>query len=124
MEVLLPKNSKIPLSMTKYFTTYTDDQEGITVEVYEGEHEIAKDNTHICYFNFVLPKHQRGPAGAIQHPVTLLMNRNGVLQVRAGVHHELNEEPLNFKWMVLLCIYIVFLFGVYVVGRIYLRPDN
>ena len=49
----------IPLSVTKQFHTYEADQRGITVEIYEGEDPIAKNNHHVGYFNFVVPRSLR-----------------------------------------------------------------
>ena len=36
MEVLIPKNSRIPVSVTKYFDTAIDDQAGFTIEVLQN----------------------------------------------------------------------------------------
>ena len=116
MEVLLPKNSKLPVSKTKYFETFDQDQQVITVEVYEGEDPIAKNNTQICYFNFILPKDQDN-----LHPVTLVMNENGVLQVQGGVHHDLTPlQPMSNRALYLLVLYLVLLMVLYLLCKVYL----
>ncbi|OQR98297.1 hsp70, partial [Thraustotheca clavata] len=122
MEVLIPKNSRIPIAATKYFDTYEDNQKGITIEVFEGEKEIARDNTYLTYFNFFLPKNRIGKAGEFQHPVTISMNQNGLLQVKAGIFHDSNESEnaeLSTKTMAILIVYLVFLGLVYVFVRVY-----
>uniref|UniRef100_M4B6F6 Uncharacterized protein n=1 Tax=Hyaloperonospora arabidopsidis (strain Emoy2) TaxID=559515 RepID=M4B6F6_HYAAE len=111
MEVILPKNARIPTTMTKYFQTYEDNQRGLTVEVYEGENKIAKECDHICYFNFVLPRDKIGKAGEFAHPVTFTMNANGILQVRAGLYHDdLKEAPMPKTAVFLMVAYALALF--------------
>ncbi|KAF0691648.1 Aste57867_17178 [Aphanomyces stellatus] len=126
MEVLIPKNSRIPVAVTKYFDTFEDNQRGITIEVFEGEASVARDNAYLTYFNFTLPRNKVGKAGEFQHPVTLSMNANGVLQVRAGVQHEANEtdEALSTKWIFILSVYMAFMAGIYVFVRIYFADDR
>lgn len=124
METIIPKNSRIPVSLTKYFQTFEDNQRGLTVEVYEGEHEIAKENDHICYFNFVLPRDKVGKAGEFAHPVTFTMNASGVLQVQAGIHHDSEEKPMSKAAIYLMITYIVALFAFYVFFRIYFAPER
>ena len=125
MEVILPKNARIPTSVTKYFQTYEDNQRGLTVEVYEGENEVAKECDHICYFNFALPRDKIGKAGEFAHPVTFTMNANGILQVKAGLHHDDHEEAPMSKTAVYLMIgYALALFGLYVFFRIYFTEER
>ncbi|ETO61502.1 hypothetical protein F444_20504 [Phytophthora nicotianae P1976] len=124
MEVILPRNARIPTTVTKYFQTYEDDQRGLTVEVYEGEKEIAKENDHICYFNFALPRDKIGKAGEFAHPVTFTMNASGILQVQAGVHHDSEEAPMSKAAIFLMGAYILALFGFYVFFRIYFSDER
>ncbi|RLN47238.1 hypothetical protein BBJ29_004870 [Phytophthora kernoviae] len=119
MEVILPRNARIPTTVTKHFQTFEDDQRGLTVEVYEGENEIAKENDHISYFNFALPRDKIGKAGEFAHPVTFTMNASGILQVQAGVHHDSEEAPMSKAAVFLMAGYIVALAGFYVFFRIY-----
>ncbi|CAK4636170.1 hypothetical protein LEN26_010366 [Aphanomyces euteiches] len=124
MEVLIPKNSRIPIAVTKYFDTFEDNQRGITVEVFEGEAPIARDNTYLTYFNFTLPRNKVGKAGEFQHPVTLSMNANGVLQVKAGAQHDDNDNEASNKWIFVLSAYMAFLAAVYIFARLYFADDR
>ncbi|KAJ0401486.1 hypothetical protein ATCC90586_010463 [Pythium insidiosum] len=124
MEVLLPKNSRIPVTVTKYFETFEDDQPGLSIDVYEGEHEVAKENDHICLFNFAIPRDKIAKAGAVAHPVTFTMNASGVLQVQAGIHHDSEEAPMSTTALVLMALYIAALFALYVFSRIYFASDR
>ncbi|KAG7402214.1 hypothetical protein PHYBOEH_003473 [Phytophthora boehmeriae] len=124
MEIILPRNARIPTSVTKYFQTFEDDQRGLTVEVYEGENEIAKENDHISYFNFALPRDKIGKAGEFAHPVTFTMNASGILQVQAGVHHDSEEAPMSKAAVFLMAGYIAALAGFYVFFRIYFADER
>ncbi|KAF4324440.1 hypothetical protein BBO99_00000191 [Phytophthora kernoviae] len=124
MEVILPRNARIPTTVTKHFQTFEDDQRGLTVEVYEGENEIAKENDHISYFNFALPRDKIGKAGEFAHPVTFTMNASGILQVQAGVHHDSEEAPMSKAAVFLMAGYIVALAGFYVFFRIYFADER
>ncbi|CAI5729652.1 unnamed protein product [Peronospora destructor] len=124
MEVILPRNARIPTTVTKYFQTYEDNQRGLTVEVYEGEKEIAKENDHICYFNFAIPRNKIGKAGEFAHPVTFTMNASGILQVQAGVHHDSEEAPMSKAAIFLMTGYIFALFAFYVFFRIFFTEER
>ncbi|KAL4172506.1 hypothetical protein KRP22_007670 [Phytophthora ramorum] len=124
MEVILPRNARIPTTVTKNFQTFEDDQRGLTVEVYEGEKDIAKENDHICYFNFALPRDKIGKAGEFAHPVTFTMNASGILQVQAGVHHDSEETPMSKTAIFLMAGYIIALFGFYVFFRLFFADER
>ncbi|OQR91707.1 hsp70-like protein [Achlya hypogyna] len=128
MEVLIPKNSRIPVSMTKYFDTAEDGQRGFTIEVFEGEEPVARDNTYLTFFDFVLPRARIGKAGEHQHPVTISMNQNGLLQVKAGILHDSavddEDDSASRQSFVVLCTYVVFLMLVYVFVRIYFADQR
>nr|CCA22305.1 hsp70like protein putative [Albugo laibachii Nc14] len=124
MEVILPKNSQIPAQVTKYFQTFEDDQRGISVDVYEGEHPIARENEHICRFDFPIPTSKIDTAGRIFHPVTFRMNENGVLHVTAGIHHPSEEAPMSKSAIALMILYAVCLLVLYVTLRIYFASER
>src|SRR5690606_20606560 len=42
--VMIPKNTPIPVKTTRTFPNITDEDEKITLSIYEGEQEIAKNN--------------------------------------------------------------------------------
>jgi L1 cell adhesion molecule like protein len=125
-EVLLPRNSSIPAEVTKHFHTFEQDQRGITVEIFEGEDPVARNNQHVGYFNFVVPKHLQGRSSkdseeAEHLPVTFALSAAGTLQVRAGTKHESVPEEYNdgLASFVPLISYCVLLFALYVFCRIY-----
>ena len=61
MEIILPRGSKYPTSVTKYFHNYYDDQITFDIKVYEGENEYCKDNEFLGKFSLKnLPKMKKG----------------------------------------------------------------
>jgi len=47
MDVLLPRNSKIPTKTSRQYTTQKDAQSGINISVYQGERDLVKDNRQL-----------------------------------------------------------------------------
>eukprot|EP00918_Siedleckia_nematoides_P018867 GHVU01040306.1.p1 GENE.GHVU01040306.1~~GHVU01040306.1.p1 ORF type:complete len:635 (+),score=122.64 GHVU01040306.1:398-2302(+) len=81
MTKLVERNSKIPAKMTKSFTTHADNQPGVTVQVYEGERAMTKDNNLLGTFdlNGIPP----APRGVPQIDVSFDLDANGILHVSA-----------------------------------------
>jgi molecular chaperone HscA len=44
MDVLLPRNAKIPTKAGRQYTTQKDGQTGMVISVYQGERDLVKDN--------------------------------------------------------------------------------
>ena len=81
MSVVIPKGTKIPVTITKGYQTAHDYQEEIEIGVYEGENYFVKDNHLLGIFNLVeLPKKL---AGEVEDDVTFSIDENGILTVSA-----------------------------------------
>ena len=81
MSVIIPKNTKIPVSKTGNYQTAHDYQEFINIEVYEGENTYVKDNNLLGNFKLVdIPKKL---AGEVKDDVTFYIDENGILTVTA-----------------------------------------
>jgi L1 cell adhesion molecule like protein len=80
MSVVIPKNTTIPVKKTRTYLTSKDNQQSVSITVYEGERTRSSDNNHLGSFIFSgLPNAPRG------HPfdVCFAIDENGILTVSA-----------------------------------------
>src|ERR671912_388399 len=81
MTVLIPRNTTIPSSKTETFSTASDNQPAVTINVLQGEREFARDNRLLGTFNLTdLPP---APRGVPQIEVSFNIDVNGILAVSA-----------------------------------------
>ncbi len=96
MDVLIPRNSKIPVKAGRQYTTQKDGQSGMRISVYQGERDLVQDNRKLAEFN--LSGIPAMPAGLPKVEVNFLIDADGILKVtaaelRSGVATSIDVKP-------------------------------
>jgi molecular chaperone HscA len=96
MDVLIPRNAKIPTRATRQYTTQVDGQPGMRISVFQGERDLVADNRKLAEFN--LKGIPGMPAGLPKVEVSFMINADGILTVdakelRSGVEQSIEVKP-------------------------------
>ncbi len=96
MDVLIPRNSKIPTRVSRHYTTQKDGQSGIVISVFQGERDLVRDNRKLA--SFILEGIPAMPAGLPKVEISFLINADGILlvnakELRSGMEQSIEVKP-------------------------------
>ena len=95
MDVMIPRNSKIPNKASRQYTTHKDGQSGMKISVFQGERDMVNDNRKLAEFNLTgIPGM---PAGLPKVEVSFLINADGILVVKAKELRSGVEQTIEVK---------------------------
>lgn len=89
MNVLIPRNSVIPIKKKRKYTTDSDYETSIDVKVFEGERKMTKDNFKVGEFE--LTGIESAPRGIAQIEITFAVDVNGIINV-SGIDLKNNDN--------------------------------
>ncbi|QFQ32747.1 Fe-S protein assembly chaperone HscA [Buchnera aphidicola (Aphis fabae)] len=99
MEKIIFRNSHIPISKTKEFTTSKDNQTGIVIHIVQGERELVKHC--ISLSRFVLKNISSGKAGTVRILVTFQIDTNGLISITAFEKNSRKEKTIKIDYSLL-----------------------
>jgi len=96
MDVIIPRNSKVPTKAGRQYTTSIDGQVNMKIAVYQGERDLIKENRKLAEFD--LKGIPAMPAGLPKVDINFLLNADGILKIqavelRSGVKQEVEVKP-------------------------------
>ncbi len=96
VDVVIPRNTTIPVRKTKVYTTAVDNQPAVTIHVVQWERPMARDNKSLWMFNleWIPPM----PRGVPQIEVTFDIDANWILHVSAREKSTGKEQKVTIQW--------------------------
>ncbi|WP_395463456.1 Hsp70 family protein [Wolbachia endosymbiont of Cantharis cryptica] len=95
VEKIIPRNTPLPVSETKEFTTYIDGQTAMKIHVCQGEREMIEDNKSLAQFELkgIPPL----PAGSARIEIEFTVNVDGILTVTAREKTTRTEQTVEIN---------------------------
>ena len=96
MDVIIPRNAKVPTKAGRQYTTSIDGQINMKISVYQGERDLVGENRKLAEFD--LKGIPAMPAGFPKVDINFKLNADGILTVeavelRSGVKQEVEVKP-------------------------------
>ncbi len=95
MDVIIPRNSKIPSKAGRQYTTSVDGQKNLKVSVYQGERDLVEHNRKLG--EFILKNIPPMPAGLPKIDIQFILDADGILKVKASELRSATEQSIAIK---------------------------
>jgi len=95
MDVIVPRNSKLPIKAGRNYTTSVDGQKNLKVSVFQGERDMVADNRKLG--EFVLKDIPPMPAGIPKISIHFIIDADGILRVKAMEERSNTETEIEIK---------------------------
>ncbi|MBX2892390.1 MAG: molecular chaperone DnaK [Saprospiraceae bacterium] len=95
MDVIIPRNSKIPTKAGRQYTTSVDGQKNLKISVYQGERDLVEHNRKLG--EFILKGIPPMPAGLPKIDIQFILNADGILFVRARELRSNLEQHIEIR---------------------------
>ncbi len=96
MDVIIPRNTKVPCGYARQYTTSVDGQKNLKIGVFQGERDLVANNRKLA--EFILSDIPPMPAGIPKLEIRFQLNADGILQVtakelRSGTSQSIMVKP-------------------------------
>jgi len=95
MDVIIPRNSKVPTRVGRKYTTSVDGQRNLKISVFQGERDLVSNNRKLG--EFILKDIPPMPAGLPKIEIQFLLNADGILRVRAVEERSQVEQEIEVR---------------------------
>ena len=95
MDVIIPRNSKVPTRAARQYTTSVDGQKNLKVAVFQGERDLVKDNRKLG--EFILKDIPPMPAGIPKIEISFMLDADGILIVKAKELRSNTEQEIEIR---------------------------
>lgn len=95
MDVIIPRNSKVPSKAGRQYTTSVDGQTKLKVAVYQGERDLVENNRKLG--EFILSNIPPMPAGLPKIEIQFILDADGILKVKAKELRSNVEQSIEIR---------------------------
>jgi len=95
MDVIIPRNAKVPQSVAREYTTSVDGQQNLKIAVYQGERDLVEFNRKLG--EFILRGIPPMPAGLPKIQIQFILDADGILTVKALEKRSGTETSVEIK---------------------------
>ena len=95
MDVIIPRNSKVPSKAGRQYTTSVDGQKNLKIAVYQGERDLVENNRKLG--EFILKGIPPMPAGLPKIEISFILDADGILKVTAKELRSSVEQSIDIR---------------------------